>query len=508
MKAMLKKVLSVLLVVTITAGVAITGTLAYLTDRDSEANVFTVGDVSIDLDEDFEQGSELIPGVDIEKEATITNTGKNDAYVWMTLAIPSVLDVPEAASDNVIHWNVPGAFWDAYYNQEKYINSAIENGYLPEGSTGVAADKTWNVDDAVAMYKTTIDEVEYNVYTLLYNSAIKPGETTNIGLNKVYMDDHIDIDPNGDWYHVLGGEVKGPFWNTATNGNPVIYVSTYAMQSEGLTDANVDGVIDVKDAYALYNTQWDNDDTLTNGSNGDEWAEVTQVASNTELDQAIKDGATTIVLGDGNYIIPDSAKGKTLNIIGSGDTVIVAENDGASEGNGDYSFDGATVTFQNVTINTTGTYFPGYPRMKGTFVNCTINGVYTLYESSSFENCTFNVTGDFYNVWTWGAAEATFDGCTFNCDGKAVLLYGTANTKLTMNNCVFNDNGDDTVTGKTAIEIGNDYGKSYEVIVNNATVNGFAENSNGIPTNTTLWSNKNSMGTDKLNVVVDGADVY
>lgn len=215
-----------------------------------------------------------------------------------------------------------------------------------------------------------------------------------------------------------------------------------------------------------------------------------------------------MVLGSGTYIIPDSAQGKTLTIVGNGETVVAAQNDGAGEGNGDYSFDGATVTFENVTITTTATYFPGYVRMKGTYNNCTINGVWTLYESSTFNNCTFNVSGDLYNVWTWGATEATFNDCTFNNDGKAVLLYGGVDTKLTVNDCVFNDNGDDTVTGKAAIEIGNDYGRSYELIVNNATVNGYAINPNGISTGTTLWANKNSMDTDKLNVVVDGNDVY
>ena len=41
---MAKKIIAWLLVVVLTAGAAIGGTLAYLTDRDSEANVFTVGD--------------------------------------------------------------------------------------------------------------------------------------------------------------------------------------------------------------------------------------------------------------------------------------------------------------------------------------------------------------------------------------------------------------------------------------------------------------------------------
>ena len=238
---------------------------------------------------------------------------------------------------------------------------------------------------------------------------------------------------------------------------------------------------------------------------------VDDVVSSTEtLDEAIAAGSDTIALNAGEYVIPDSAGGKTIAFVGTGapeDTLITAQNDGATEGNCDYSLRGSKATFENVTITTTGTYFPGYAGCQGTYKNCIINGVFTLYDSSSFEDCTFNISGDLYNVWTWGAAEATFTNCTFNCDGKAMLLYGTANTKLTMNNCVFNDKGG-LADLKAAIEIGNDYNKSYELIVNNATVNGFEINDKGINTGTTLWANKNSMGKDKLNVVVDGVDVY
>ena len=47
-----------------------------------------------------------------------------------------------------------------------------------------------------------------------------------------------------------------------------------------------------------------------------------------------------------------------------------------------------------------------------------------------------------------------------------------------------------------------------ELIVNNTVVNGYEINDKGINTGSTLWGNKNSMGTDKLNVVIDGVDVY
>ena len=233
---------------------------------------------------------------------------------------------------------------------------------------------------------------------------------------------------------------------------------------------------------------------------------VDNVSSDLELAAAIADNAT-IYLTPGTYIIPDDAQGKTLTFIGTGnpgDTKIATQDDGSYEGC-DYSLDGATVTFENITINTDSKTYTGYARCKGTYKNCVINGTYTLYGDSKFENCIFNVSGDVYNIWTWGAPNATFDGCTFNSDGKAMLLYGTQNTKLTINKCTFNDS-DVLNVKKAAIEIGDDYGMSYTLVVNETTVNGFAINNEGINTGTTLWANKNSMPKDRLSVTVDGVE--
>ncbi|MCG0294608.1 DUF6562 domain-containing protein [Phocaeicola vulgatus] len=233
-------------------------------------------------------------------------------------------------------------------------------------------------------------------------------------------------------------------------------------------------------------------------------------SSNEGITNAISDGATTINLTQGNYVIPSSAKGKTLTIIGTGtpeDVKVAVTKVGTGGENCDYAFDGSTVTFEGITITTNSSTYIGYARCKGTYKNCVINGTYTLYGDSKFENCTFNVSGDVYNIWTWGAPNATFDKCTFNSDGKAMLLYGTENTNLTIENSVFNDKGGLTDL-KAAIEIGNDYGKSYTLVVNNTVVNGYEINDKGIYTGTTLWANKNSMGKDNLSVTVDGVKVY
>lgn len=235
-------------------------------------------------------------------------------------------------------------------------------------------------------------------------------------------------------------------------------------------------------------------------------AYVLPAATQEALDNAINAGETEIALPAGTYVVPSAVSGKTVSIVGNGDTVIDITTVPTYAG-----LPGATITFENVIIKS-DQQGAGYDRgfahtNKITYNNCVINGTLGLNTDTEFNGCTFNISGDYYNLWTWGAENVTLNGCTFNSDGKALLLYGTANTKLTVNNCTFNDNGGLTDL-KAAIEIGNDYHKSYELIVNNTVVNGYEINDKGISTGTTLWANKNSMGTDKLNVVVDGVDVY
>ena len=238
-------------------------------------------------------------------------------------------------------------------------------------------------------------------------------------------------------------------------------------------------------------------------------------SSNEGITNAITDGATTISLTPGTYIIPDDAQGKTLTIVGTGtpeDVKVAVTKVGTGYENCDYGFDGSTVTFEGITITTNSSTYIGYARCTGTYKNCVINGTYTLYGDSKFKNCTFNVSGDVYNIWTWGAKNAEFDSCTFNSDGKALLLYheGTNTVNLTVKDCIFNDKGGLT-DKKAAIEIGDaPYGKTptYNVTVSGTTVNGYEINDKGYNTETTLWGNKNSMPADRLNVTVDGVNVY
>ena len=102
---MKNKTKKALCAISILGVVAISGIFAYLTDNESKENVFTIGNVDIELLEpsweiDGEtvldaNGNEIpdfaenvLPGQVIDKDPQIKNVGSNDAYVFMKVTVP------------------------------------------------------------------------------------------------------------------------------------------------------------------------------------------------------------------------------------------------------------------------------------------------------------------------------------------------------------------------------------------------------------------------------------
>ena len=74
---------------------------AYLTDYEKVSNEFTVGKVDIELKEPEwkpEENKKIEPSKVIHKDPQITNTGTNDAFVYMEVSIP--MANVEAAAEN------------------------------------------------------------------------------------------------------------------------------------------------------------------------------------------------------------------------------------------------------------------------------------------------------------------------------------------------------------------------------------------------------------------------
>lgn len=220
---MKKKILSLCLVVALAATAIIGGTLAYFTDTDAQTNVFTTGNVAIDLWEDFGDNDdagieELIPAVGsaqagtlkngIEKEVYVDNTGSEDAYVRVHIAVPAVLDNAQPdfdASKNVLHFNyTPESVEDGKWN---WSNSA-------ETATG----DNWN------FYTANIGGENYNVYVVTYETALKMGEATVDAMSQVYLDAETT---NEDIAKI----------NEELGNNWYIYVAAEGAQAEGFANA-------------------------------------------------------------------------------------------------------------------------------------------------------------------------------------------------------------------------------------------------------------------------------
>lgn len=160
---MKKKITALCLAVAMLAVAVIGGTLAYFTDTDEAKNVFTVGSIDIVLHEDnaligdpayaIDEGyrtwltkQTIVPGVPVEKDAWVENTGKNDAYVRVVVTVPDHL-APVWDSDFAQNWTIESTTTDAngatVYTLT-YNDVLAKSGVTPDFLTAVQMDKYYN----------------------------------------------------------------------------------------------------------------------------------------------------------------------------------------------------------------------------------------------------------------------------------------------------------------------------------------------------------------------------
>ena len=259
---MKKKIVALALVFVMLAVAVTSATLAYLTDKDSAVNTFTVGHVKIQLLEQqrgenglepFKQGKKLLPIVGsaqgekdqygmplaknyVDKMVTVKNTGSEDAYIRVYIAIPSALDDGYEtfnAGLNVVHFN--------------FGNKVVEGKVVSTYDT----DWTWKHDGKWNYFETTIDGVSYNVYFADYNTVVKAGEETTRAIDGVYFDKSVNFttDEQGNLVcEAFGETVTGFVWENGVKF-PVFAV---ACQAEGFANASEA----MKEAYGATFNPW------------------------------------------------------------------------------------------------------------------------------------------------------------------------------------------------------------------------------------------------------------
>ena len=236
-----RNLIALVMVIALTFVAGVGATVAYFMDDDAQVNTFTTGNVAIDLWEDFGDNDatgieELIPSVGsaqdgtlkngIEKEVYVENTGSEDAYVRVHIAIPNVLDDGAEtfdASSNVLHFNyaknsIGEGLWDwsKDANDDKYVGD-------------------WNY------YETLIDGITYNVYVVTYGSILpgkeigKEAAVTVDAMSQVYLDKKVT---NEDITKIkTGKDAEGNDVCEALGDEWKIYVVAEGTQAVGFEDA-------------------------------------------------------------------------------------------------------------------------------------------------------------------------------------------------------------------------------------------------------------------------------
>ena len=137
MKEMMKNVKSVkaaVLAVAMIAVMMIGGISAYFTDGDTATNTFTVGKISLDLQEpnwDESKATNTTTNQTIKKDPQILNDGINDEFVFLEVIVPYA---------NVVVANEDGSK-NAAADTELY-SYTVNSGWVEIGTTKNTADKT------------------------------------------------------------------------------------------------------------------------------------------------------------------------------------------------------------------------------------------------------------------------------------------------------------------------------------------------------------------------------
>lgn len=200
----------------IIAGLGIWGIIAYFTASDSAENIFTVGNVDIELLEpNWVPGNatQLTANEELPKDPQIKNKGSNDAYVYLKVSIPKAIIKRNSTTKEEL--------FTVSYNGTNGINT-----------------NDWNI-----LSETEEDDVVERVYYYKQNNGILPKNTTSSALF-----DTIKLANITD-----GADLEGRSFN--------VKVDAYAIQGSDLV-FSAEAITTEKKVKEAWDTYWAQDTVL------------------------------------------------------------------------------------------------------------------------------------------------------------------------------------------------------------------------------------------------------
>jgi len=260
---MKKKLIALITAIALLAVASIGFTLAYFTDTDSAVNVLTSGNVEILLHEDNDNGllddeyrewleaQPFLPGVTLEKDVWVENTGTNPAYVRLFIAFPY-----NAKDLMTLNWD-----------------DLTANGWTDDIS-GYTANATYDelnaetVLDGDGYYTVNIGTEKYIVRCLTLKDALEPGAKTADTLTSVYMlseteavsldgeaveysNKNVTYDPDG-----TGPEAPEALKYVSEDGKVPVYIHAQAVQVVKNENENFTVFEAFNAAFNAYDQAW------------------------------------------------------------------------------------------------------------------------------------------------------------------------------------------------------------------------------------------------------------
>lgn len=445
----LKNILLSGLSLVLVAVIAIGGTVAYLTDTDSDVNVMTVGNVQVKLQEkqrsednsklvDFVQGKALTPLVGsaqgakdkwgqpskdqasnyVDKIVYATNTGKNDAYIRFLVAIPTAL-IPDTtdSSNNPLHWsygNRVDITGEGKYNTVAYADSEWKKLF---GEYDDVKDADGNIASV------TIDGEEYWVTYFPMAEALAPGADSLAVMAGLYLDNRVDYDADRGVYTFNGQDINYDF-----SEGVKVPVMVQAVQADGFKTA--------ADAF----TSAYGDVTV---ANAEEWfggvEAPTVVTTADELKNALKDGKAVVLAKDITVTESISLSGGSVDIDGNGKTLTI----NMAGGTWLYTNNGSAINISDLTITGNVKYAVYNQGGNVTMDNVTVKGVDGNYVLCMYgggnvvmNNCNVSGTAESASIWFGDGRTVTINGGTYSSmtiNASKGAGVGSAGT-LTLNN--------------------------------------------------------------------------
>jgi predicted ribosomally synthesized peptide with SipW-like signal peptide len=268
---MKKKILALALVVAMLAVAIVSASLAYFTDEDYATNTFTVGEVDIDLEEDFGNDDNIddtdtdkenfYPGVAVNKDVWVVNTSEtgNSAYVRVHVAFPVELAPRTATTTGGVttyEYDIAGddglaivTLYDGATTEEAYEEAWVWDADPYFAKIGQDAANQIDCVVFVATYqkvlaagdKTVVDAIS----AVTLNPWVDSDMTTDANTTKDELVLYLDINTKNGKFDGVDNElwVKAQ-GDAAPNFTIDIEVAAEAVQIQGLETGGADAALD------------------------------------------------------------------------------------------------------------------------------------------------------------------------------------------------------------------------------------------------------------------------